>query len=227
MARLPRIVVPQYPHHIVQRGNRRLDVFFTEEDRQAYLADIGEACERYGVAIWAYCLMRNHVHFVAVPANPDSLARCFSEAHVRYTRRINRREGWQGHLWQGRFGSSVLDQNYLIAAVRYVERNPVRAGLVAEAWEYRWSSAAFHVGKTDDAGIVSSDKMLNELVGDWKEYLTIQDKRNFVESVHRESSVNRPLGDVAFVDTLERRYQLKMTRGKAGRPVKTEQPALL
>jgi putative transposase len=226
MARMPRIVVPQYPHHIVQRGNRRMDVFFTDEDRLRYLDYLGAACQKYGVAIWAYCLMRNHVHFVAVPSDADSLARSFSEAHAQYTRRINLREKWQGHLWQGRFGSSVLDQHHLLAAVRYVERNPVRAGIVADAWEYPWSSAAFHVGKTEYAGIVSSDTILPELIGDWKTYLKSPDQKDFLESVHRDSPVNRPLGDAAFVDSLERKYRLKMTRGKAGRPTVREQPLI-
>lgn len=220
MARLPRIVIPGYPHHIVQRGNRRLDVFFTDEDRQTYLYHIGNACNRYGVSIWAYCLMSNHVHFVAVPSQTDSLARCFSEAHVRYTRRINNREGWKGHLWQARFGSSVLDENHLIAAVRYVERNPVRAGIVKVAWEYPWSSAAFHTGTVTEAGIVSSDNMIQELIGDWKAYLMEKDENKFVKAVHRESFVNRPLGDAKFIKVLEEQFRLRLSRGKAGRPVK-------
>jgi putative transposase len=225
MARLPRIVVPFYPHHIVQRGNRRLDVFFTDEDRLTYLDHIGNACQRYGVAIWAYCLMSNHVHFVAVPSETDSLARCFSEAHVRYTRRINNREGWKGHLWQARFGSSVLDENHLIAAVRYVERNPVRVGIVKEAWEYPWSSAAFHTGTVQEAGIISSDNMLQELIGDWKTYLRENDANNFVESVRRESFVNRPLGDATFINVLEEQFQLRLSRGKAGRPASIKDKA--
>jgi putative transposase len=220
MARLPRIVVPHYPHHIVQRGNRRLDVFFTDEDRLTYLDLIRTACQRHGVAIWAYCLMSNHVHFIAVPSETDALARCFSEAHVQYTRRINYREGWKGHLWQARFGSSVLDENHLLASVRYVERNPVRAGIVKEAWEYPWSSAAFHIGKVQEAGIISSDNMLQELIGDWRAYLMEKDENSFVESVRRESCGSRPLGDAAFISVLEKQFQLRLSRGTAGRPAK-------
>jgi putative transposase len=219
MARLPRLVVPHHPHHVVQRGNRRLEVFFSDEDRIAYLDNIRDACKRYGVVIWAYCLMNNHTHFVCIPSETDSLARCFSEAHVRYTRRINLRKDWKGHLWQARFGSSVLDEKHLIAAVRYIERNPVRAGIVREAWEYRWSSAAYHAGKTDHDRIVESDDMLRELIGDWKSYLQDDDQEDFLKSVRRDSFVNRPLGDEAFVSDLEKRFQLRLARGKAGRPV--------
>ena len=222
MARLPRLVVPHQPHHVVQRGNRRLDVFFSDADRFAYLDNIQEACKRYGVVIWAYCLMTNHVHFVAIPSEPDSLARCFSEAHVRYTRRINLRQGWKGHLWQARFGSSVLDEKHLIAAVRYIERNPVRAGIVRDAWEYPWSSAAYHAGTTDQYRIVESDDMLRELIGDWKSYLRDDDQEDFLKSVRRNSFVNRPLGDEAFVSNLEKRFQIKLARGKIGRPVTTQ-----
>ena len=222
MARLPRLVVPHYPHHIVQRGNRRLDVFFGDGDRIAYLGYLREACKQHGVVIWAYCLMNNHVHFVAVPSESDSLARCFSEAHVQYTRRINLREDWKGHLWQARFGSSVLDENHLIATVRYIERNPVRAGLVRDAWEYPWSSAAYHTGEAAVDWIVESDEMLRELVGGWKSYLRDDDEKGFLTSVRRDSFVNRPLGDEAFVTDLEKRFQMRLTRGKAGRPFKAE-----
>lgn len=220
MARLPRLVVPHQPHHIVQRGNRSLEVFFSDADRIAYLNHIKEACKRYGVVIWTYCLMNNHVHFIAVPLAIDSLARCFSEAHVRYTRRINLRESWKGHLWQARFGSSVLDENHLIAAVRYIERNPVRAGIVRDAWEYPWSSAAYHCGETDRDWIVESDDMLRGLIGDWRSYLQNDDQEDFLRSVRRDSLVNRPLGDEAFVGDLEKRFHLKLARGKAGRPAK-------
>ena len=116
-----------YPHHVVQRGNRRLDVFFSDEDHLAYIEFLRKACLKYDVQIWAYCLMTNHTHFIAVPKKTDSLAKCFSDAHVRYTRMTNKRENWKGHLWQVRFGSSVLDEEYLLAAARYVEKNPVRA----------------------------------------------------------------------------------------------------
>ena len=157
---------------------------------------------------------------IAVPSEPDSLSRCFSEAHVRYTRRINLREGWKGHLWQARFGSSVLDENHLIAAVRYIERNPVRAGIVRDAWEYSWSSAAYHTGKTDQDRIVESDDMLRELIGEWKSYMRDDDREDFLNSVRRDPFVNRPLGDAAFVSDLEKRFQLRLARGKVGRPVK-------
>lgn len=133
MPRIARIVAPGYPHHITQRGNRRQTTFFSNDDYEAYIDLMGAWCSEYGVEIWAYCLMPNHVHLVAVPKEKDSLNRAIGEAHRRYTRMVNFREGWRGHLWQGRFASYVMDEKYLLACVRYVENNPVRAKLSDQA----------------------------------------------------------------------------------------------
>jgi putative transposase len=217
MARLARVVVPGMPHHVIQRGNRRLEVFFCDEDRGAYLTMLRSACQRYGVAVWAYCLMRNHVHLIAVPEREDSLARCFSDAHVRYTRRVNFREGWRGHLWQGRFGSSVLlDERYLLAAVRYVERNPVRARLVRQAWEYRWSSARWHVGLVAGDPLVRGDEPLRAMVQDWREYLVTEDGAPELATLRRDTPVSRPIGDETFVRALESRLRRPLRRRRPG-----------
>ena len=129
MARLARIVAPGLPHHITQRGNRCQPTFFCDEDYQYYLELMAQWCSAHQVEIWAYCLMPNHVHLIAVPQSADGLRRAIGEVHLRYTRMVSFREGWRGHLWQGRFASFVLDEPYLLTAARYVELNPVRAGL--------------------------------------------------------------------------------------------------
>ena len=151
MARLARVVVPGLPHHITQRGNRRQQTFFCDEDYEYYLELMGQWCTVHQVEIWAYWLMPNHVHLIAVPRSPDGLRLAIGEVHRRYTRMVNFREGWRGHLWQGRFASFVLDEPYVLTAARYVELNPVRAGLVKAPSRYRWSSAAAHVRGKDDA----------------------------------------------------------------------------
>jgi putative transposase len=220
MPRIARIVVPGYPHHVVQRGNRGLDVFFSEADYLAYIDFLRKACQKCSVQIWSYCLMTNHAHFIAVPQNADSLARCFADAHVRYTRMINKRENWKGHLWQARFGSSVLDEEYLIAAVRYVERNPVRAGMVSKPWEYRWSSARLHMDKTDNDPLVSGDKMLRELIIDWGKYLRQDDDPDAMVVLRREVLVSRPAGTETFIKLMEKRLGCTLLRQKAGRPMK-------
>ena len=218
MPRLARVVVPGFPHHVIQRGNRRQAVFFNDGDRVAYLQLLRRACEKHRVSIWAYCLMRNHVHVVAVPEHAHSLAGCFADAHVRYTRRINVREGWQGHLWQARFGSSVMDERYLLAAVRYVERNPIHAGIVRQAWQYRWSSAAWHVGMVKDDPLVTQDQALRALVHDWRTYLEGEEDPKEVAKIDRETFVSRPLGTETFIHELEQLLRRPLMRGRAGRP---------
>ena len=145
MPRIARAVAVGIPHHVTQRGNRRQPTFFCEDDYENYLSLIAEWCLRWGVDIWAYCLMPNHVHLIAVPSSEDGLRRAIGEAHRRYTRAVNFREGWRGHLWQGRFSSHAMEERYLLTAVRYIELNPVRAALVQKPEEYRWSSAAAHL----------------------------------------------------------------------------------
>ena len=165
MARIARVVARGLPHHITQRGNRRQAAFFNDDDYKAYLDIMAEWCCRCGVEIWAYCLMPNHVHLIAVPSSEEGLRQAIGEAHRRYTRRVNFREGWRGHLWQGRFASYIMDEAYLLVSTRYVEFNPVRAGLVEKPEEYQWSSAAAHMSGRDDA-LVKVLPLL-DMVGNW------------------------------------------------------------
>lgn len=129
MARMARVVVPEYPHHVIQRGNRRQKIFFCDDDYYYYIKLMSEYTRKAGTEVWAYCLMPNHVHLVMDPGKENGLRAALGEARRRYTRYINSREGWCGHLWQERFHSFIMDEDYLLATVRYVESNPVTAGL--------------------------------------------------------------------------------------------------
>ena len=129
MPRRARLVVPNVPHHVTQRGNRKQTTFFFEDDYRYYLELLKQAKAKANVEIWCYCLMPNHVHFVVVPKTGDGLRRLFQEAHRRYTAYINKRQEWRGHLWQERFHSCPMDEAHLLEAPRYIERNPIRAGL--------------------------------------------------------------------------------------------------
>jgi len=201
MSRIARVVIPGIPHHIIQRGNRRQTVFFSDEDRKKYLEYLRFFGDKFGVKYWAYCLMDNHVHLIAVPETEESLAKGIGEAHRRYTRKINSREGWRGYLWQGRFASYCLDQKYLYAAVRYVERNPVRAGMVRRAEEYLWSSAKAHVlGQKDP---LLSESFLSKEIKDWSSFLQIEDSKQDMKYLKRHARTGRPLGDEAFLTKLE------------------------
>lgn len=214
MARIPRIVIPGYPHHIVQRGNRRQTVFFSDRDKNAYIQCLLESTVRFGIDIWAYCLMDNHVHLIAVPKHIDSLARGMGEAQRKYTRMIHFREGWRGYLWQGRFLSNPLDRMHLYAAVRYVEQNPVRAGLVTRAEEYPWSSAKAHVNKKKD--LLLSDTVLIEEIDDWESYLATYDEVEIIEQIQKHASTGRPLGNEQFITELERLSGQTLKKKKPG-----------
>ena len=220
MPRLARVVIPGLPHHITQRGTRSQDVFFDDEDRARYLEFVRDCAERYGVAIRAWCLMTNHVHFVAVPAAGDSLALCFGTAHKRSSRMVNFREGWRGFLFEGRFGSSPMDEAYTHHALRYVLRNPVRAGLCRVPWRYEWSSAAFHVGRRPADPLVSPDGKIEKMVGNWTEFLAEPDADEVLCRLRRESAAGRPLGTGKFLQKLEKKLNRNLVRGRPGRPKK-------
>jgi len=200
MARIARIVAPGYPHHITQRGNRRQPTFFCDEDYLVYIDLMAQWCRHYKVAIWAWCLMPNHVHLIAVPETPEGLTRAIGEAHRRYTRHINFRENWRGHLWQGRFASFPMDEHHLLAAARYIEMNPVGADLVKQPEDYRWSSIHAHIeGKDDELVKVAP---LLDLIPDWSNFLATSTEEE-LNLLHRHERTGRPLGDLGFVETLE------------------------
>lgn len=169
MPRTARIVIPGQPHHVTQRGNRRQTTFFCDDDYRAYLATMAERCRTFGVEVWAYCLMPNHVHLVVVPSTHQALRLAIGGAHERYSRMINHRMGWQGSLWQGRFFSNPLDERHAAAAVRYAEQNPVRAGLVSTVEAYPWSSARAHLSAKDDR-LVRVKPMLDQFP-DWATFV--------------------------------------------------------
>lgn len=151
MARLPRLTAPGLPHHLIQRGNNRQRVFVDEVDCARYLDDLAELAARFGLAIHAYVLMPNHVHLLATPSGTDTLARLMQSLGRRYVRWFNARHRRTGTLWEGRYRSTVVETDrYLLACMRYVEMNPVRAGLVDDAAAYRWSSHRHQLGQTVD-----------------------------------------------------------------------------
>ena len=165
MPRRARVVFEGVVHHITQRGNYRQNVFEDDSDKRKYVEFIREYSEKYGMKIYAYCLMSNHVHFIAAPVKEDSLAMTFKYSNMRYSSYFNKKNRRSGHLWQGRFYSCPLQFEHALEALRYVERNPVRARMVELPWEYEWSSAREHVGfngeidtSTKDEGNKSVDR---------------------------------------------------------------------
>jgi putative transposase len=221
MTRISRIVAIGYPHHVTQRGVRSMDIFHRDDDRRSYLQTLKEETDRFEVEILSWCLMNNHVHFIAIPQHESSLAKGFGEAHKKYTRMKNFSDGARGYLFQGRFSSCVLDEQHLLAAVRYVESNPVRAGIAKVAWGYPWSSAAFHVGDVD-GDVLVRDKTLLGLIDDWRAYLG-NDQNESAEKLRKATRTGRPAGDRDFVETLERLTGRALHKQKPGRRPKSEQ----
>ena len=170
MPRLARIVVPGIPHHITQRGNNKQDVFFVDQDKWAYLRILKEQSEKYDFSVLGYCLMTNHVHIIGIPGEEESLSKAVGRTDFLQTQYVNRMHGRSGHLWQNRFYSCAMDNNYFWTALRYTEQNPVRAKMVRVPWTYPFSSAPAHIGMPDKAGIIDMEywkKLSSGLV--WKE----------------------------------------------------------
>lgn len=169
MPRLPRLVCPDVPHHVTQRGNRKQQIFFSDSDRSAYLQLLSERCRATGTRCLAWCLMDNHIHLILVPPDVDALRATLAPLHTRYAARINQREGWSGHLFEGRYWSYPMDDAHLMVAVRYVEQNPVAAKLVARAADWAWSSARAHIDARDDG--LTDIAALGQHVPNWRAML--------------------------------------------------------
>lgn len=186
MPRVARLVVPGIPRHITQRGNNRQDVFFVDDDRIFYLRMLRKYSDENGLEVLGYCLMRDHIHLVAIPSREDSLASAVGQTHFVYTQYINGLHGRSGHLWQNRFYSCALDEEHFWNAMRYVERNPVRAGAASRAWEYRWSSAAVHCGGNNEVRLVDLRKW-NGMIGvqDWQAALSAGQNDAAVKELRR------------------------------------------
>lgn len=222
MARLARIVIPQVPHHVTQRGNRRLPVFFGDDGRQAYLALVAHACAANETACLAWCLMDNHVHLILVPQSADGLRAALAEAHRRYSRRINFREGWRGYLFQGRFGSYPMDAAHLMAAVRYVEKNPVAAGMVPCAEDWPWSSARSHIAGARCADDPLTDiAALGQHVPNWHAMMEIgleaMDETATIAEIEARCRTGRPLASPEWIADAERMIGRTLAPAKPGR----------
>ena len=219
MARIARVIAEGMPHHITQRGNRRQQTFFTDEDYNTYIDLMAEWCGKHAVDIWAYCLMPNHTHLIAVPAKSEGLRLAIGEAHRRYTRRINFRKGWRGHLWQERFSSFVMDERYLVACTRYIENNPVRAKLVRQPEHWPWSSATAHITGRNDR-LVNVDPLLSIINNDWRLFLAGSMLTDELQDIRRHQHTGRPLGSPLFVEGLEGSLGRRLMPQKPGRKSK-------
>ncbi len=224
MPRVARAVFSGVAHHITQRGNRREDVFYTDEDRQAYLDWLKEYSQKNRLEILAYCLMTNHIHLVGVPRTEEGLQAVLKPLHMRYAQRFNRERGWKGHVWQGRYFSSPLDEAYLWAAIRYVERNPVRAGMVKKAGRYPWSSAAAHCHLRVDGLLSQKPAWQRQLtqIPNWSAWLAEGDNPHEISIIRRNIDKGLPCGSDRFIRRLEKLAGRILQYRPQGRPKKEE-----
>ena len=233
MARLARSTIVGYPHHLVQRGNYDQLVFESEADYRRYLGWLSEYAPRYGVEIWAYCLMPNHVHFICVPKTEAALARTFNTLHMRYAQYFNGKRDVRGHLWRARFMSCVLDDPSVREEIRFVETNPLRAGIVARVEDYPWSSARCHmIGEPDPVLIVGSDTSrasngmagvaMSQAISAWGSFLAAVGDEEIIKRTRDRLKTGRPAGDAEFVLKLEEMVGRKLGALPRGRPRKTE-----
>jgi len=217
MPRISRVVIKDVAHHITQRGVRSQQIFWSDLDRNYYLKELEIQSDIYGLIILGYCLMNNHVHFIVIPEHSDSLARAIGETHRLYTRRINFRDGVRGHLFQERFFSCPLDEKHKVSAMRYIERNPVRAGIHKFAWNYNWSSAKLHAGKIKK-DILIGQNILNYTSKEWIALLKIDPDEKIM--IRKSIKTGRPCGDIKFFEKCELITSRKLLQKKAGRKKK-------
>jgi len=217
MARRIRIVVPGIPHHVTQRGVRGIRLFESIDDHMRFLRMLAVKMKRFNIRIQAWCLMPNHVHLVAVPTDENGLSQAMGRAFWAYTNSYNGIHDIKGRMVQGRYYSVAMDEVHTYAAVRYILRNPVKAHMVSNAWDYAWSSARYSMGlECNDPLLVSED--IPE-VENWEEYLS-ERPNDEMEKVLRETTHSgKPCGSKEFLEMIEKKLGISLQR-KRGRPRK-------
>jgi putative transposase len=221
MSRLARVIAIDTPHHITQRGNARRSVLECDADRAVYLQLLSHYCRLYGLSLAGYCLMSNHVHLVAIPRRLESQALVLKHTHGRYAAYFNARNLSSGHVWQGRYYSCPLDERHFWAALRYVERNPIRAGLASAPEDYFWSSAKAHCMEGHRDILVDLELWQRSwTVAGWREYIASGEEEEETAEIRRSTHTGRPMGTPEFVQSLERALRRPLTPGRGGRPAK-------
>ena len=206
MGRLKRLLLPNIYHHITQRGNRRQQTFFNPTDYESYINLLRQNCIDFEVDMISFCLMPNHVHLILKSRLGSSIRDAVANTHESYTKRINFKNGWRGHLWQGRFFSCPLSPSHLAAALNYIALNPVRGGICARPEDYLWNSV--HPSQIQHFSTILSVAPGNSF------------KIEEIENFRKASKTGQPFGDKNYFQQLEKDLEIKILRGKSGRPKK-------
>ncbi|HET6516025.1 MAG TPA: transposase [Thermodesulfovibrionales bacterium] len=220
MPRIARAIAVDFPHHIVQRGNNRENVFLSKKDREKYLDLLKKYSEKWDVPVLAYCLMSNHVHLLARPKNEMALYKMMQGLTLCYTQHINRTYNRTGRLWESRYHSCIVDkERYLWAVARYIEQNAVRAKMVKRVEEYPYSSARAHMtGKRDE--ILGEELFEKGQRKDYREILRSRVSDAEMEGIRYSTKTGRPFGGVRFIETMEKKLRMRFILKSPGRPKK-------
>ncbi len=219
MVRIARVVLPNVPHHITQRGVRKLPIFLDDEDHEFYLKTLSEMGRKHGVEFCCWCLMKNHVHIVAIPETEESLSKAIGVAHLKYTQYFNEKYGCSGHLFSQRFYSTPMSENHSYAVVGYIHRNPVRAGIVSKVDDYKWSSIQLFLRNRYHDSLVNSKLLLN-MVEDWKEIFDEPIEEEELKNIRLATSTGTPYGDKSFIKKVESILGVEFPSKHIGRPPK-------
>lgn len=220
MPRIARAVAGGYPHHIIQRGNNRGQVFFDKDDRTKYLSLLKKYSDKWKARILVYCLMTNHVHLLIRPNEETSLCKMMQGVALCYTQYLNRKYKRTGRLWESRYYSCIVErEKYLLAVARYIEQNPVRAKIVQEVDDYPYSSARSHINGIGDE--ILSDLLFEESQRkDYSQFIRTSISEEEIEEIRQFTRAGRPLGKEEFVGKMEAKFQRRFFLRPPGRPKK-------
>ena len=219
MSRIARIVYPDYPHHIIQRGNNKQAIFFDDNDKQFYLNLLKKYSSQCGCKIHAYCLMMNHIHLLAVPQHGSSLAKTMQKTSLTFTQFINRKYKRTGRLWECRFHSSLVDKDsYLWAVCRYIERNPVRAKIVNNPIHYKWSSAKSNTSESEKNNLIEPIWKKYVDKKEYIEFLNRADNESDIDMINKYTFIGKPIGSGNFLAYISKTLNINITPKPVGRP---------
>ncbi|MDP3833619.1 MAG: transposase [Hydrogenophaga sp.] len=228
MARLPRLTVAGYPHHIIQRGNNRQDIVRSDADREFLLDLLGESARKHQVAMNAYVLMDNHFHLLLTPETAEGVPLMMQAVGRRYVRHFNDRYQRTGTLWEGRYRSTLIQtERYLLACMVYMDLNPVRAGMVADPKNHPWSSHRHHIGQTQDRRITPHPLYWSLGNTPFAREAAYTEMVRASLSAEQQGAITDAtlhgwaLGDAAFAAELQKRTVRRIARARPGRPVST------
>ena len=220
MPRIARIIGVGYPHHIIQRGNNREKVFLDRRDYERYLSFLSKYSEEKKAAVLAYCLMSNHIHLLVRPSEIEALPKMMQGITLCYSKYFNGENGRTGRLWECRYHSTVIDgDSYLWTVSRYIENNPVRAGIVKRAEDYPHSSARAHILGIKDP-VLKEPLFDKSELNEFKRFIRSEEDNKIMEEIRKQTRLGKPLGNGSFLNTLSEKLGCSLSFRPKGRPRK-------